>query len=92
MESSYASFPSLDLANQCTSVDLIMPVTFLEEDLIITCMDMFTAGSESTSNTIEFIIMYLVLNPNVQKKLHEELDSVLQRSRRPNLDDRNRLI
>lgn len=65
--------------------------TYSEEDLIVTCTDLFNAGAESTSNTTEFIIMYLVLYPNVQKKLHEELDHVLQRSRRPNLDDRNSL-
>lgn len=65
--------------------------TYSEEDLIVTCMDLFTAGAESTSHTIEFIIMYLILYPNVQEKLHEELDRVLQRSRRPNLDDKNSL-
>lgn len=65
--------------------------TYSEEDLIVTCMDLFNAGSESTSNTIEFVIMYLAMYPHIQKKLHEELDHVLQRSRRPNLDDKNSL-
>ena len=55
-------------------------------------MDLFVAGAESTSNTIEFLIMYLILNPDVQKKLQEELDRVLQRSRRPNLDDKNQSV
>lgn len=66
------------------------PIT--EEDLIIICMDLFSAGAESTSNTIEFIIMYMILYPGVQKKLHDELDQVLERSRRPNLDDKNQYV
>lgn len=65
--------------------------TYSEEDLILICMDLFGAGAESTSNTIEFVILYMILYPEVQKKLQEELDRVLQRSRRPNLDDKNRL-
>lgn len=65
--------------------------TYSEDDLAIICMDLFVAGAESTSNTIEFLIMYLILNPDVQKKLQEELDRVLQRSRRPNLDDKNQM-
>ena len=56
------------------------------------CIDLFAAGAESTSNTIEFIIMYMLLYPDVQKKLQEELDNVLQRSRRPNLDDNNKYV
>lgn len=65
--------------------------TYSEDDLVVICMDLFVAGSESTSNTIEFLIMYLIHYPEVQKKLQEELDRVLQRSRRPNLDDKNRM-
>lgn len=65
--------------------------TYSVEDLISICTDLFFAGAESTSNTIEFIVMYMVRHPEVQEKLQQELDSVLQRSRRPNLDDKNKL-
>lgn len=65
--------------------------TYSVEDLIVNCTDLFFAGAESTSNTIEFLIMYLVRHPEVQEKLQEELDHVLQRSRRANLDDKNKM-
>lgn len=51
-------------------------------------MDLFSAGAESTSNSIEFILLYMVLYPEVQAKMQEELDRVLGRARKPKLDDK----
>lgn len=59
-----------------------------EEDLISIGMDLFSAGAESTSNSIEFILLYMVLYPEVQAKMQEELDRVLGRARKPKLDDK----
>ncbi|VEN64074.1 unnamed protein product [Callosobruchus maculatus] len=65
--------------------------TFSEQQLIITCMDMFMAGSETTSNTLSFCFLYLVLYPEVQKKAQEEIDRVLGRERVPTLSDKHKL-
>ncbi|CAH2007037.1 unnamed protein product [Acanthoscelides obtectus] len=65
--------------------------TFSEQQLVITCMDMFIAGSETTSNTLGFCFLYLVLYPEVQRKAQEEIDSVLGRERAPTLSDRQQL-
>lgn len=38
--------------------------------------DMFLAGMETTSNTINFAIYYILQRPEVQIKIHEEIDRV----------------
>lgn len=55
------------------------------------CLDMFMAGSETTNNSISFGMMYLVLNPDVQKKAQEEIDKVLG-GRPATMDDRTKLV
>nr|XP_023019296.1 probable cytochrome P450 303a1 [Leptinotarsa decemlineata] len=61
---------------------------FSEEQLLATCMDMFMAGSETTSNTLSFCFLYLILNQDVQRKAQEEIDRVIGKYRNPRLDDR----
>lgn len=60
-----------------------------EEDLITVGNDLFTAGAETTSNSIDFVLLYMVLYPQVQEKLQDEIDRVVGRSRKPTLDDRS---
>lgn len=64
----------------------------LEEDLITVGNDLFTAGAETTSNSIDFVLLYMVLYPKVQEKLQAEIDRVLGRSRKPTLEDRSELV
>ena len=42
-----------------------------------TIMDLFTAGIETTSNLLGFALIYMILNPDVQTKVQEEIDSIL---------------
>lgn len=62
--------------------------SFTEEDLITIGLDLFSAGSESTSNSIEFVLLYMILYPEIQAKVQAEIDQVLGRARKPNLDDK----
>ncbi len=55
------------------------------------CLDLFTAGSETTANTLDFAILYMLRNPAVQKKVQEEIDNVVGSSRLPDNKDRQRL-
>lgn len=48
-----------------------------EEQLISIVKDLFTAGVETTNNTIGFIISYLAMKQDVQKKVHVEIERVL---------------
>lgn len=50
-------------------------------------MDLFMAGSETTSKALSFGFLYLLLFPHVQRKAQEELDRVLG-DRFPTLADR----
>lgn len=61
---------------------------FTEKQLVAICMDMFMAGSETTSKTLSFGFQYLLLYPDVQKRAQEEIDKVVGRNRRPVLSDR----
>nr|UUB32679.1 cytochrome P450 CYP303A1 [Dendroctonus valens] len=61
--------------------------SFSEEQLLAISMDVFMAGSETTSNTISFTFLYLMLNERVQKTAQKEIDAVLA-GRSPSLDDR----
>nr|WAQ80662.1 methyl farnesoate epoxidase/farnesoate epoxidase [Tigriopus japonicus] len=61
---------------------------FTDKDLIINCQDLFIAGSETASKTLSNCFMWLVLNPDVQLKVQEELDRVIGRERHITMDDK----
>lgn len=61
-----------------------------EENLIIISVDIFAASYESLNSSMSFMLLYLLLHPEAQTKLHQELDTQLG-SRRPTLEDRSKL-
>lgn len=63
-------------------------VIFNEEDMRQTLGDLFAAGTDTTATTLKWAILYLILHPDVQCKIHEELDNVFGRNRKPSLEDR----
>lgn len=64
------------------------PETFTKEQLLSVCLDLFMAGSETTTKSFGFGFTYLLLNPEVQTKAQEEIDRVVGRERLPSLQDR----
>jgi len=58
------------------------------ENLANTLFDMFLAGSETTSTTLTWAMLYMARYPEVQSKVQEELDRVVGRGRVPSLNDR----
>lgn len=62
--------------------------SFSESQLMAVCMDLFMAGSETTSKTLGFCFLYLLLYPDVMRKAQEEIDLVIGRDRMPLLSDR----
>ena len=56
-------------------------------NFVSTMLDLFVAGAETTSSTLQWAIAYLVHNLDVQKRAQLELDEVVGRSRLPTLDD-----
>ncbi|XP_021919684.1 methyl farnesoate epoxidase-like [Zootermopsis nevadensis] len=65
--------------------------SYTEDGLIMILLDLFSAGAESVANSLDYALLYMILNPHIQKKVQEELDTVVGRSRRPTLDDKPRL-
>uniref|UniRef100_A0A0N4ZSX4 Cytochrome P450 n=1 Tax=Parastrongyloides trichosuri TaxID=131310 RepID=A0A0N4ZSX4_PARTI len=55
-------------------------------------MDLRTAGTDTTSNTIVWGIAYILHNMDVQKKLHDEFDKVINSDRLITLKDKDKLI
>ncbi|KAH7718335.1 Protein CYP-33E1 [Aphelenchoides avenae] len=55
------------------------------------CNDLFVAGQETTSSTIAWGFTYILLAPEVQKRLHEELDRVVGSNRMITMEDRSQL-
>jgi len=49
---------------------------YTEEQLVHLCVDLFLGGSETTSKSQATMIALMVYNPDVQAKIHAELDSV----------------
>ncbi|KOX69409.1 hypothetical protein WN51_05572 [Melipona quadrifasciata] len=57
------------------------------ENLLILCLDLFLAGSKTTTDTLTTIFLFLSLHSEWIKVLQEELDNVVGRSRSPILED-----
>ena len=57
-------------------------------NLAANLMDLFLAGSETTSTTLTWAILYMVRNQDVQEKVQKELDKVIGRYKIPSLADK----
>ena len=51
--------------------------SFTEEELLVVAMDMFTAGSETTSTTLAWAVCYMITHPEVQARVQAEIDAGL---------------
>ncbi|KAF4021738.1 hypothetical protein G4228_013914 [Cervus hanglu yarkandensis] len=59
--------------------------SFHEENLIYSTLDLFFAGTETTSTTLRWGLLYMALNPEIQEKVQAEIDKVLGESRQPSM-------
>ncbi|CAJ0572268.1 unnamed protein product, partial [Mesorhabditis spiculigera] len=64
---------------------------YSEAQLENVLMDLWVAGMETTSNTLNWGIAYLLNEPEVQKKIHAELDRVIKSDRTITLADKPNL-
>ncbi|KAI6222669.1 hypothetical protein M3Y95_00918000 [Aphelenchoides besseyi] len=56
------------------------------------CFDLWIAGQESSSSAITWCVAYLIKNPEVQKKMHDELDAKIGSDRWIKVADRTALV
>ncbi|XP_068449181.1 cytochrome P450 2J6-like [Clinocottus analis] len=61
---------------------------FNDGNLVLCCLDLFLAGSETTSKTLQWGLVYLIRSPHIQDKVQAEIDGVIGRSRGPTMADR----
>ncbi|XP_055258417.1 cytochrome P450 2J2-like isoform X2 [Moschus berezovskii] len=58
--------------------------SFHEENLVYSTLDLFFAGTETTSTTLRWGLLYMALYPEIQEKVQAEIDKVLGESQQPN--------
>lgn len=82
--------PSL-IRDYLERMDPVGESNFNKDNLMAICLDIFTAGFETTYNTLGFAMFYIVVYPDLQKKAQDEIDRVVGRKRLPTLDDKPQL-
>ncbi|CAB3408038.1 unnamed protein product [Caenorhabditis bovis] len=64
---------------------------FTEKQLIVAIYDLYSAGMETIIIVIRFAFLYLINNPEMQMRIHEEIDREIGRERQIVMDDQKRL-
>ncbi|XP_063613694.1 cytochrome P450 2L1-like, partial [Penaeus indicus] len=67
------------------------PSFFHFDQLVAVIFEMFVAGSETTSSTLSMAVYLLAKHPEVQKRVHEELDRVVDRDQLPSFSHMDQL-
>uniref|UniRef100_A0A5F9DPS8 Steroid 17-alpha-hydroxylase/17,20 lyase n=1 Tax=Oryctolagus cuniculus TaxID=9986 RepID=A0A5F9DPS8_RABIT len=60
--------------------------------IFATIADIFGAGVETTTSVVKWTVAFLLHNPQLKKKIHEEIDQKVGFSRKPSISDRNQLL
>ncbi|XP_021254280.1 cytochrome P450 2H1-like, partial [Numida meleagris] len=64
---------------------------FTVESLTRSTLDLFLAGTGTTSTTLRYGLLILQKYPEIEEKIHKEIDSVVGRDRSPCMADRSQL-
>ena len=73
----FVLFSLEDLQTFSTWIKLL----FTEKQLVASLMDLFVAGTETTTTTIIWAFVFLLENPTVMRKIQEEIDHNVGRAR-----------
>eukprot|EP00079_Xenopus_tropicalis_P034901 XP_017948672.1 PREDICTED: cytochrome P450 2U1-like [Xenopus tropicalis] len=95
----------LDTGSPCWDIVISLPVqegykkqeedgnkmTFDEENLFSCVADLFVAGTETTTSSLEWCLLYMLKFPEIQEKCHEEIDRVFGNKNCLEYEDRERM-
>ncbi|XP_061307088.1 cytochrome P450 2J2-like [Pezoporus flaviventris] len=60
-----------------------------EENLVACTLDLLLAGTETTSTTIRWALLFMAKYPEIQARVQAEIDAVIGQARQPALQDRD---
>ncbi|XP_040091387.1 cytochrome P450 2D14-like isoform X3 [Oryx dammah] len=61
--------------------------SFSDENLRLVVADLFSAGMVTTSTTLAWALLLMILHPDVQRRVQQEIDEVIGKVRRPEMGD-----
>ncbi|XP_035913569.1 probable cytochrome P450 305a1 [Anopheles stephensi] len=64
---------------------------FTDVQLTMIILDLFIAGGHTTSTTIDLALMMMLVRPDLQTKIHSEIDTELRHDAVPHYDDHHKL-
>ncbi|XP_061109341.1 cytochrome P450 2K1-like [Conger conger] len=68
------------------------PNTYFDEENMERCVsNLFAAGTETTSTTLRWGLLFMMKYPHIQEKVQAEIENVVGRERPPRADDRKRM-
>ncbi|XP_075409789.1 cytochrome P450 2D17-like isoform X2 [Tenrec ecaudatus] len=85
-------FPLPLLTPLCSAQDQGNPESsFTDENLRMVVADLFSAGMVTTSTTLAWALLLMILHPDVQRRVQQEIDEVIGQEKRPELGDQARM-
>ncbi|XP_075280489.1 cytochrome P450 2J2-like [Opisthocomus hoazin] len=64
---------------------------FQEENIVSCVLDLLFAGTETTSTTIRWALLFMAIHPEIQARVQAEIDAVIGQVRQPALEDRSNM-
>ncbi|XP_063322074.1 cytochrome P450 2J4-like [Pelmatolapia mariae] len=64
---------------------------FSLSNLCFCTLDLFGAGTETTTTTLHWGLLYMIYYPDIQEKVQAEIDAVIGSSRQPSMTDRENM-